>query len=59
MVTLVITVGSGPLDSYSQKLAERFNISGSHSPRPVVLPSEGIPLTNLSLSFLMEAHGKK
>lgn len=37
MVTLVITVGSGPLDSYSQKLAERFNISGSHSPCPTVM----------------------
>lgn len=37
MVTLVITVGSGPLDSYSQKLAERFNISGSHFPCPAVM----------------------
>jgi len=36
MVTLVITVGFGPLDSYSQKLAERFNISGSHSSYPAV-----------------------
>lgn len=59
MVTVVITVGSGSLDLYSQKLAERFNISSSHSPCPAVLLSKGIPLTNLSLNSSMGANGKK
>lgn len=59
MVTLVITIGFDSLDLYSQKLAERFDISSSHSPCPPVLSSRGIPLTNLSLSSLMGANGKK